>query len=226
MNLRGLTSLWINNAMLLTPEIDQRRAAFVLAKINDILSWEKTKDQERDARFVELGEYLCEVRARQYWRVERLQSFDEFLKKHSPDSRRKAYYLMGIHETLTRIPKHDLRQVGWSKAVELTRIARRDGEHFDSATWLHKAKSLPKDGFKGEVERHLTGKETEPWEILYFKVYKSQIAVIEKALETAGLMLGTDKSRGYCLEMVCADFLAGANLEPGEIRPRVPDSET
>lgn len=26
-------------------------------------------------------------------------------------------------------------------------------------------------------------------------------------------MLGTDKSRGYCLEMICADFLAGANIE-------------
>jgi hypothetical protein len=218
MNLRGLTSLWINNAMLVTPEIDQRRATFVLAKINDILSWEKTKEQERDARFVELGEYLCEVRARQFWRVERLKSFDEFLEKRFPDSRRKAYYLMGIHETLTRIPKHDLRQVGWSKAVELTRVARRDGEHFDSATWLHKAKSLPKEGFKGEVERHLTGKESESWEILYFKVYKSQIPVIEKALETAGLMLGTDKSRGYCLEMICADFLAGANLEQNDIK--------
>ena len=203
--------------MLLTPEIDQRRAAFVLGKINDILSWEKTKEHERDARFVELGEYLCEVRAKQYWRVERLKSFDQFLEKHFPDSRRKAYYLMGIHETLTRIPKPDLRQVGWSKAVELTRVARRDGETFDCATWLHKAKSLPKEGFKVEVERHLTGKETEPWEILYFKVYKSQVLVVEKALETAGLMLGTDKSRGYCLEMICADFLAGVNL--GECEP-------
>jgi hypothetical protein len=28
-------------------------------------------------------------------------------------------------------------------------------------------------------------------------------------------MLGTDKSRGYCLEMICADFLAGAHLESG-----------
>ena len=26
-------------------------------------------------------------------------------------------------------------------------------------------------------------------------------------------MLGTDKSRGYCLEMICADFLAGAHLD-------------
>ena len=83
------------------------------------------------------------------------------------------------------------------------------------ATWLHKAKEMPKEGFKGEVERHLTGKETEPWEIIYFKLYKSQLPVIEKAIETAALMLGTDKSRGYCLEMICADFLAGANARDG-----------
>jgi len=36
--------------------------------------------------------------------------------------------------------------------------------------------------------------------------------VIERALETVGLRLGTDKSRSYCLEIICADFLAGANL--------------
>jgi hypothetical protein len=39
--------------------------------------------------------------------------------------------------------------------------------------------------------------------------------VIEQALETAALMLGNDKSRGYMLEMICADFLAGASLEAG-----------
>jgi hypothetical protein len=38
--------------------------------------------------------------------------------------------------------------------------------------------------------------------------------VIEQ-IEMATLMLGTDKSRGYCLEMICADFLAGAHLEDG-----------
>ena len=37
--------------------------------------------------------------------------------------------------------------------------------------------------------------------------------MIERALETATLMLGSDKSRGYCLEMICADFLAGAHLD-------------
>ena len=162
---------------------------------------------------MELGQYLCEVRSGQYWRLENITSFDEFLEKRFPESRRKAYYLMAIHESLTRIPKPRLREVGWSKAAELAKVARRDGKAFDCATWLHKAKELPKEDFKREVERHLTGKETEPWELLYFKVYKSQLPVIEQAIETASRMLGTDKSRGYMLEMICADFLAGANLE-------------
>jgi hypothetical protein len=45
------------------------------------------------------------------------------------------------------------------------------------------------------------------------KLYKSHLTVVEQALETAGLMLGSDKCRSYCLEMICADFLAGANLQ-------------
>ncbi len=109
----------------------------------------------------------------------------------------------------------NLQQVGWSKATELVKVARRDGEQFDCATWLHRAKQMPKEGFKCAVERHLTGKETEPWEIIYFKLYKSQLPIVEKALETAALMLGSEKSRGYCLEMICADFLAGASHEEG-----------
>ncbi len=74
---------------------------------------------------------------------------------------------------------------------------------------------MPKEDFQREVEKELTGQGEEPWEMIYFKVYKSQIPVIEQAIETAALMLGTDKSRGYCLEMICADFLAGANLDNG-----------
>ena len=74
---------------------------------------------------------------------------------------------------------------------------------------------MPREDFRREVEKGLTGKEEEPAELIYFRVYKSQIPVIEQAIETASLMLGTDKWRGYCLEMICADFLAGANLDNG-----------
>jgi hypothetical protein len=200
------------------PHLNQKRARFVLSKIDQILDWERRTDHERDTRFVELGRYLCEVRAGQYWRLENLASFDDFLERRFPESRRKAYYLMSIHEHLPRQARRDLKQVGWSKAVELVRVARRDPEHFDCATWLHKANSMPKQQFKDEVEKHLTG-DCEPSDLIYFKLYKSQLPIVEQALETAAFMLGSDKSRGYCLEMICADFLAGANLENG--RPEV-----
>jgi hypothetical protein len=75
---------------------------------------------------------------------------------------------------------------------------------------------MPKEEFRQEVEKELTGKAAEPHEIIYFKLYKSQIPMIEQAIETAALMLGSDKSRGYCLEMICADFLAGASLDSGQ----------
>jgi hypothetical protein len=130
----------------------------VLSKIDEILAWEKNSGQERDVRFVDLGRYLCEVRAGQYWRLDDLRSFDEFLEKKFPESRRKAYYLMAIHEHLPRIPKAELRLIGWTKARELTKVARREREGFDCAPWVHKAHELPREEFKREVDRHLTGK--------------------------------------------------------------------
>ena len=195
------------------PKLNKKRAQFVLTKIDEILAWERRNEMEKDTWFVDLGRYLCEVRAGQYWRVENLKSFDEFLERRFAESRRKAYYLMSIHEHLPPQARGELKQVGWSKGRELAKVARKDRQHFDCAHWLHKAREMPFEQFRREVEKELTGKETEPHELIYFKVYKSQIPVIEQALETAALMLGTDKSRGYCLEMICADFLAGANLE-------------
>jgi hypothetical protein len=198
------------------PKLNRRRALFVLAKIDETLAWEQQKEAERDTKFVELGRYLCEVRAGQYWRLEALKSFEEFLQRRFPESRRKAYYLMSIHENLPPEASKELEKLGWVKGIELAKVARRDRQHFDCATWLHRARELSKEGFQQAVERELTGKVTEPWEIVYFKLYESQIPVIDRAIETAGLMLGSERSRGYCLEMICADFLAGANLDNGD----------
>jgi len=82
------------------PKLNRRRALFVFTKIDEILAWEQRKEEERDTKFVELGRYLCEARAGQYWRLENLKSFDDFLERRFPGSRRKAYYLMSVHEHL------------------------------------------------------------------------------------------------------------------------------
>ena len=47
-------------------------ALFVLTRIEEILAWETRIERERDTKFVELGRYLCEVRAAQYWRLDPL----------------------------------------------------------------------------------------------------------------------------------------------------------
>ncbi len=120
-----------------------------------------------------------------------------------------------MHEHLPPQARREPKEVGSTNGLELAKVARRDGQHFDCAPWVHKAREMQREEFRREVEKELTGKEEEPSKLIYFKVYKSQISVIEQAIETAALMLGTDKSRGYCLEMICADFLAGAHLDNG-----------
>src|SRR5438876_7614032 len=77
-SLIGLTSFITSDPPML-PRLNRRRAHFVLSKIDEILAWEQRKEAEKDTRFVELGRYLCEVLAGQYWRVENLKPSDACL---------------------------------------------------------------------------------------------------------------------------------------------------
>ena len=70
---------------------------------------------------------------------------------------------------------------------------------------------MPGEKVKQEVEKSNRARNRSLGICLL--LYKNRMPVVEQAIETAALMLGTDKSRGYCLEMICADFSAGANLE-------------
>ncbi len=198
--------------------MDKARAQEVLARIDEILRWEQKMDQQKDQKFAELGKHLCEVRDRGYWRLG-YKSFEAYLEAKFPDSRRKAYYLMSIHDHLRQIPTPEIENLGWSKALELAKVARGEGRHFDSATWLHKAKESTKQELKEEVYKYFTGEDYEPYEMVYFKLFESQLPVVERALYVASRMVGTERSRGYCLELVCADFLAGRTEEstPEEI---------
>jgi hypothetical protein len=192
--------------------MDKSRAKEVLARIDEILRWEQKMDQQKDQKFAELGKHLCEVRSQNYWRLG-YKSFEAYLEEKFPDSRRKAYYLMSIHDNLKQIPTPEIEELGWSKALELAKVARSAGRGFDCATWLHRAKESTKEELKETVHKYFTGKDYEPYEMVYFKLYESQLPVVERALYVATRMVGTEKSRGYCLELVCADFLAGRGEE-------------
>src|SRR5260370_37074862 len=100
-------------------QLKRKRALFVLTKIDEILAWERQKETERDTRFVELGRYLCEVRAGQYWRLENLSSFDEFLARRVSESRRKADYRVSIPEDLPPEVKNDLKEIRRTEGREV-----------------------------------------------------------------------------------------------------------
>jgi hypothetical protein len=99
----------------------------------------------------------------------------------------------------------------WTKG--LAKVARRDQQHFDCATWLHQAREMPKEEFKQGVERELTGTGNRTLGSYLFQAIQEPAAGGRASDRDRRLDAGTDKSPGYCLEMICAVFLAGANLE-------------
>ena len=102
--------------------------------------------------------------------------------------------------------------MGWAKGVELAKLARRDRQHFDRAIWLHKAREMPTEQFKQEVEKELTGRETEPWEIIYFQLYKSQLPVVEQAIEDRSLDAGDQQIPRLLFGNDLRRFLGGSEL--------------
>src|SRR5437870_13289594 len=83
----GLTTLWIKRP-LVPPKLNSKRASLVLSKTDEILTWEKRSDNERDTQFVELRRYLGDVRAGQYRRLDHLKSFDEYMERKFPELQR------------------------------------------------------------------------------------------------------------------------------------------
>ena len=82
-------------------------------------------------------------------------------------------------------------------------MVRRDGDDFDRATWLHEAKAMPKRTSKVKSRSIPTGKQAEAWETIYFKLYKCQLPIVEKAVENGGDLCSVLTSR----EAVGVDIL-------------------
>jgi hypothetical protein len=61
--------------------------------------------------------------------------------------------------------------------------------------------------------------------MVHFKLFERQLPVVEGALYVASRLVGKERSRGYRLELICADFLAGRTEEstPEEILTVIQD---
>src|SRR5262249_51067820 len=63
----------------------------------------------------------------------------------------------------------------------------------------------------------MSGKAREPSELIYFKVDKSPISVIEQEIETAALMLGSRPSSKTCARHPKNDSLQSRSLAAGPL---------
>ena len=66
-----------------------------------------------------------------------------------------------------------IASVGLGQGVELAKLARYQGQRFESATWLHEGRRMPKQEFQRAVEKELSGKDSEPCDLIYFKIYQN-----------------------------------------------------
>jgi hypothetical protein len=118
------------------PELNLKRAVFVLGKIDEILAWDKGRLHERDLRFVDLGRYLCEVRAGQYWRSAAIScgallapgslSWNRLLARRDRQQLRSAISNSKVHDNAvgkTHLPSpcsHSMPRVSCSNCSYLT----------------------------------------------------------------------------------------------------------
>jgi len=72
---------------------------------------------------------------------------------------------------------------------------------------------MPEEKVKQEVEKELTGRETEPWEIVYFELYKNQLPVVEQANRNDGSDAGQRQIPGL-LSGIDLRRLPGAGANP------------
>ena len=120
---------------------------------------------------------------------------------------------MAIHENLTRVPEQQLRRCASPLLYSLkyNRSRALASRHVRCRSTSRLNSSL---GSACALRTQVAQTARPPSAPL--RQAPSPFRPTEQALETAGLMLGSDKSRGYCLEMICEDFLAGANLPDGD----------
>ena len=84
---------------------------------------------------MELGRYVCEVSTGQYWRVEKLKSFDEFLARRFSESR-QAYYFMSVQEHLPPQARKELKEELAAQGASILSDEKYDRDILEqSARW-------------------------------------------------------------------------------------------
>jgi hypothetical protein len=166
---------------------------------------------EIEGKFWEMGSILNDIFKNQYYVDYGYHDWKDFCNEVLEMKWRTATYLRDIYVKFTSlgIGPDDCIGVGWGKLKELLPIVTKENVKY----WLDqaKAKKVSVAVLNAKV-RHALGRITKEQseklpQQLVFRLYEAQLDNVERALELARRMTGSD-SRGYHLEMICAEFRA------------------
>jgi len=154
----------------------------------------------------------------------KFKTFEEYVEKELGFAKRKAYYLIQIHDKATElgITEAQLSTVGWTKGREILRYVENDG---DFIVWADRARTMtvsklqemlkldfegkvtPKKGTDDEGNKTIENEDGEVFHILEVPLAEAQYENVKPALERAKEIAGSDKL-GHIIDMICLDFLS------------------
>jgi len=166
---------------------------------------------EIEGKFWEMGSILNGIFKNQYYVDYGYHDWKDFCNEVLEMKWRTATYLRDIYVKFSGlgIESSDCIGVGWGKLKELLPIVKKENVRH----WLQLAKEKKVSiAVLNHKVRHALGKISEedvnklPSQLV-FRLFGPQLQNVERTLELARRMTGSE-SRGYQLEMICAEFRA------------------
>jgi hypothetical protein len=171
-----------------------------------------------ETKFWEMGEALHRIYTKQYYVDAGYASWRTFCNECLDIKDRTATYLKDIYDKFSEFPiNHDERKgVGWAKMAILLPIVNAENVKY----WLDKARDRKNtvqvlNGMVKFALGKISKEEADKIpQVISFRIYEEQLENINRALEIARKMTGSD-SRSYQLEMICAEFRATYESDDG-----------
>jgi len=208
--------------------VDAKHGEIVLTQIDTCLADIRSAVKKAETTFVNLAMLLSEAKRSALWTLRGYESEQEWIDAIFPGSQAQYYDLIRIGTHLASYDQKLLEDIGRTKCTQLVRLHI----HYSGSVpdeWIEKARSTDTIKFAKMVRSHLeerSGKKKETAikdEMMTFRIFGDGIHIVHSAFERLAQELGSEKSMGYRLEMLCADYLSGATDDGS---PRITDNNS
>lgn len=177
--------------------------------------------QQVDDIYLETGQLLRETHENQYWRGWGYDSFESYAETELRMRRRKAYYLISVADAFHRLAIQPAEREGitLSNAVEIAAVTRDRTTGLPVDITLERREELlnmARTQTTRELRQNLREERSlGPADFVpcNFAIQPDMAIVINQALEAARVAAGAHEdelSRGRLLELICAEYIAGA----------------